>query len=65
MHCPGHRLAFPQRAKEKTEGVAAARGSPMTDLARFGLALVGVTVAVIVGGVVLGLIGARLNCDRR
>ena len=30
----------------------------MTDLARFGLALVGVAVAVIIGGAVLGLIGA-------
>jgi hypothetical protein len=36
----------------------------MTDLERFGLALIGVAVAVIVCGVVLGLIGAWLKRGR-
>jgi hypothetical protein len=37
----------------------------MTDLARFGLALVGVAVAVIVVGVLLGLAGAWIKRERR
>jgi hypothetical protein len=37
----------------------------MTDLARFGHALVGVAVAVIVVGVLLGLAGAWIKRERR
>jgi hypothetical protein len=33
----------------------------MTDLERLGLALVGFAVAVVVAGVLLGLIGARIT----
>jgi hypothetical protein len=36
----------------------------MTDLVRLGLALVGSAVAVVVAGVLLGLIGARITRGR-
>ena len=37
----------------------------MTDLERLGLALVGFAIVVIVGGILLGLIGARITKRRR
>ena len=41
---------------------AVSRGNQhMTDLVRLGLALVGFALAVVVGGVVLGLIGAWMK----
>jgi len=42
----------------------ARRNRPMTDLERLGLALVGFAVAVVVAGVLLGLIGARITRGR-
>jgi len=40
------------------------KNRPMTDLERLGLALVGFAVAVVVAGVLLGLIGARIKRGR-
>jgi hypothetical protein len=47
----------------KIDGIAgrAKKGPSMTDLERLGLALVGFALAVIVGGVLLGLIGAWIT----
>jgi hypothetical protein len=36
----------------------------MTDLERLGLAMIGFAVAIIVGGVLLGLIGAAIKRER-
>jgi len=36
----------------------------MTDLERLGLALVGIALAVVVGGILLGLIGAWIRKSR-
>ena len=37
----------------------------MTDLERLGLAMIGFAIAIIVGGVLLGLIGATLRAASR
>ena len=40
------------------------REGSMTDLERLGLAMIGFAVAIIVGGVLLGLIGAAIKRGR-
>ena len=49
-------LDFPHQTRHHREG-----DHSMTDLERLGLALVGFPLAVVVGGVLLGLIGAWIK----
>ena len=65
----GHRMGAHAVARDAAGGVESTsartrRDRSMTDLERLGLAIIGFAVAIIVGGVLLGLIGAAIKRGR-